>query len=371
MKKLAAFFKFYFIGLILLITFAPVAQAQTFDTRAIVEAIERFQAYVESAVNTAFDTVNKLIYEKNPSQPATVVGNTELSNAKNFTTVNTSNISERSAQNVLTNRDQKETQRIAGIPASDTIIPQQQGFAFRARAVDVNNGNQALNFDTLIQPTNYSNFDVQNLIRNPQYNFVQLAGGLFQPITSISLQNANPKLTEEQMQEIQATPDYQRLQAAVRSYVAAQSVGASNLYQLMMERIPQKGLGTQAGVTDKNGNPIADASELQVQQYLATRRSQNRAWYDQMATASPTTVQRETLFVLAEIREQLFQMQLQNERLLATLSVMQMQQNNQASRLNMIQSEQKVDAIIRQRQGIGQTPNIQQQTLPGIPGLGG
>lgn len=347
------------------------AQAQTDDSRAIVEAIQRFHAYVESAVNTAFDTFNKLTFEANPNQPATVVGNSQISNARSFTATNTNNLTTRATQDALANRDQKETQRIAGIPASDTILPQQQGYTFRTRPVDLTTGNQAINFDNLIQPLSYGTFDIQNLLRTPQYNFIELASGLYQPVTTISLTNANPKLSDDQIQEVQNTPDYQNLQATVRAYVAAQSVGAGNLYRLMVERIPQPGLGQQVGMTDKNGNPVRDASDLQVQQYLATRRSQNQVWYDQMATASPATVQRETLFVLAEIREQLFQMQLQNERLLATISVMQMQQNNQTTRLNLIQSEQKVDAIIRQKQGLGQTPATPTTGIPGIPGLGG
>ena len=159
-------------------------------------------------------------------------------------------------------------------------------------------------------------------------------------------------------------------EAALRSLVAAQSVGASNLYQMMANRIIQPGLGTTVGLVDSQGQPIADASNVQVQNYLATRRSQDKNWYAAMSAASPTTVARETLFVLAEIREQLFTLQKQNERMLATMSVMEMQ-NTQLSKLNLMQLEQAVTAQINQAKGIQTTPGggaqPQNFNLPGLP----
>jgi hypothetical protein len=43
-----------------------------------------------------------------------------------------------------------------------------------------------------------------------------------------------------------------------------------------------------------------------------------------MNTASPTALQRETVFILAEMQRQLYELRMLNERMLATLSTMQM-----------------------------------------------
>ena len=95
---------------------------------------------------------------------------------------------------------------------------------------------------------------------------------------------------------------------------------------ILNERTVQKSLGDQAGMTtlptDASGSsPIHDASPLQVEQFIAQRRADTCTWYTKMNAASATDVSRETLFVLAEIEAELFQLHLDNERIMATGSV--------------------------------------------------
>lgn len=125
--------------------------------------------------------------------------------------------------------------------------------------------------------------------------------------------------------------------AAIRSYAAAQSVGLRNLYQLYAERLIVPGLGEKAGVLDANKKPVADASPLQVAEYGAKRRVTDTEWYKQMEKASPATISRETLYVLAEIRLELYKQRLATENLNAVMSAMELQSNSSASKFNLDQ----------------------------------
>ena len=51
----------------------------------------------------------------------------------------------------------------------------------------------------------------------------------------------------------------------------------------------------------------------------------NPNWYSEMETAKPLSVNREMLYVLAEMRLEMYRQRLIEERLLATVSIMQMQ----------------------------------------------
>lgn len=319
------------------------AQAATLDD--VVASINAFRADVVSKLQEFKD----LMFQFNPNQPFTVIANAQQGPAIANTDITASSQMQNAVIQTLVNRSNKETFRLANLPASDLFLLPRTGFSFTPPNLNLDAGNNAMNFSSLIGPVAYTNFNFKNLSSNPQYNYIQFVSGNYQPVSTISLTDAEPKLKPEQIQQIENSNDYRKYRAAIRAYVAAQSVGMSNLYQLMAERIPQQDLGAAAGM------PTRDVSQLQLNQYLASRRNQNPDWYKQMATASPATVQRETLFVLAEIRQQLFTMQQQNERLLATISVMQMQQNTQGAKLNLITMEQKIQTQIKQAQGISDT----------------
>ncbi|PHQ80778.1 MAG: hypothetical protein COB66_04020 [Coxiella sp. (in: Bacteria)] len=89
----------------------------------------------------------------------------------------------------------------------------------------------------------------------------------------------------------------------------------NNFEHIISERTPVKDLGTKAGIPG-----VKDASPLQIQEYLATRRVSSPQWFTSVQSASATSVQRQTLIVLAEIEAQNFQAHLDSERMLATMS---------------------------------------------------
>lgn len=340
------------------IGFTPVANAATLDD--VVRSINQLRVDLIAKIDGVVALYNEYMLRLNPNQIATTKANGAQNFGMNMSTIQAQSQSLGSSKASLVGISNKETLRLADIPAIDIFINPPIGFSFKPSTTNIDSGNQMVNIDTLLSPLAYSSFDFKNIKNNPAYNFIQLSGSLYQPV-GISLMNQDPKLKPEDIESIQNSEDYRKYRAAIRSYVAAQSVGASNLYQMMAERIPQPGLGTIAGMTTK------DVSLLQLEQYMATRRSQNPNWYAQMTTATPATLQRETLYVLAEIREQMFQLQMQNERLLATLSVMQMQQNAQGAKLNLIQLEQKINAQIKQKQGITETaPSPAEMKVPGV-----
>lgn len=124
---------------------------------------------------------------------------------------------------------------------------------------------------------------------------------------------------------------------ATRTLGALQSMALSNFNLLAQERLIIKDKGTEAGIKifppipkdSKDNKPpkpidVKDASQLQVDKYLIDKRLNNPEWYLKMNTATPIALQRETLFVLAEMQRQIYELRMVNERMLATLSTMQM-----------------------------------------------
>lgn len=129
----------------------------------------------------------------------------------------------------------------------------------------------------------------------------------------------------------------------LRTYIAAQAAGLNNLYQMYIARTPVTGLGKAAGMEND------DASPLQVEEYAATRRlnpniktpvkgfddlgretATPMTWRQSIEEASPAQVQREMVYLLAEMRYELYQQRLATERLTAIMSMMQIEQNRQA-----------------------------------------
>lgn len=129
---------------------------------------------------------------------------------------------------------------------------------------------------------------------------------------------------------------------ALGSFIAAQSVALNNLYDMFAKRMVVSGLGRNVGMvrlypTDENdqgpiGAAIADASPMQVDEYMANRRIMNPKWYADMETAPHATVSRETLYVLAEIRQEMFQQRMMMEKMTANIAAFQLQQAQQENR---------------------------------------
>lgn len=180
------------------------------------------------------------------------------------------------------------------------------------------------------------------------------------------------------------SPSYEQYQLAARTIITERSVALNNLNELIAERspitTPQSNsnlaqLSQQIGVTpatekDSKGNTVyAYASPLQISNYVTTHRTSDPNWYKQMMSASPATVQRETLFVLAEMESELQRQHIDNERILATLTASQMQ-NVTSQENNLKAMANDVNQQIQKISGGSQatTPNPQNAMSTG--GLG-
>jgi intracellular multiplication protein IcmX len=191
------------------------------------------------------------------------------------------------------------------------------------------------NVDALMLPQSY-NTEAQkkaanNFITYLSQNYKLLNSSLINALNSSSLKNDAKKL-----QSLKGTIQFQNYLVNNRSKIAAASIPLSNFYHMYSERANLKDIIDKMEAGGQTVNPaIKDVvntlaskninSLLELQNYVANHRVTDQKWRQKMASASPATVQRETLFVLAEIESQLQRMHLDNERLLATVSGAQLQ----------------------------------------------
>lgn len=132
--------------------------------------------------------------------------------------------------------------------------------------------------------------------------FIKMAGGLTDPLP---LENSLP----DEPTDPNASNPRLRYILKVLNYAARTSVGIANLNQSLAKRI-------KSG--DDNKSPLEHEYDM------ASRRLSNE-WHEQMEQAAPLAIQREMLYTLAEMNYQMFQMRQQNERLLTTVSILQLQ----------------------------------------------
>jgi hypothetical protein len=183
--------------------------------------------------------------------------------------------------------------------------------------------NQVLNMDSLLGPLRYQKKQTsqgtsssaygEQLGANTKpgdyaYNFINIVTGAATPI---------PTLTITEYHNLKSDAARVQFVTKLRRYLALMSVGLSNFNTMLMRRMPQQGLGEKAGLPN-----ATDASPLEVENYMARRRL-GKQWRDEMEKASPLTIQRQTLYTLAELNYQLYQLRQENERILATVSAMQ------------------------------------------------
>ena len=201
---------------------------------------------------------------------------------------------------------QRDMAKLGITPNTTKTIPD---FGVGQGATQPQNTNDYLSFDSLVGPDAYpiaedadkaEELDPQSISKR----FIQFVSGMMMPV-AIDIKG---KGTIEKAEHL----------ATMWSLVAQQSVGLSNLNYIFSRRITQKKLGESAGMAKK------DASPLEIDRYLAEKRAGAPQWFQEMETASPVTLQRETLYVLAQIQRQLFLNYQQNERILATLSASQL-----------------------------------------------
>ncbi len=302
------------------------------DDGSIVQAIQQLGVQINALATAGANAVSDAVYQFDQNLPGIVQANSANSTlpsqiSANTTTQTLANIKtslQAFPQQVIPPNPAPANSVMAmtyGIPSSDTLYSPKdpQLSVFNANPQSIPNNDDYFDADSLLGPEAYTsdqqtaaqyyvNFVTQSYIPlGSTINFAPLAGLSYASFVNFQ----------------RNTQVYQNYQAGVRSYMALTSIPLSNFNQLMAERTVQQGLGTAAGLTVPTANgpqAVADASPLQIQEFIANRRVNSVQWYKDMAAASPATVQRESLFVLAEIESQLQQLHGDNERLLATLS---------------------------------------------------
>lgn len=199
---------------------------------------------------------------------------------------------------------------LAKIPTSETEKPKTIGPFSMAGGGNPGIFNSNFNFENLIAPTLYDKQARENAL-----GFVAFAGRTYEPFP------LDMGTWEQALEEKSTEPAFINYQMLLRSYVTAQSVALSNLYRLIADRSEQPEI---AKLKLKNEAGVDIKSPAQYQAYLANRRTTSQEWYTTMSSAPNSTVNREILFVLADIQRSLYRLEQTNERLLATSSVLEL-----------------------------------------------
>lgn len=223
------------------------------------------------------------------------------------------------------------------------------------------------------------NFDPNNLLGRLQYdvgastqkanapgpqqqaaeNFITMVSGQAYPMKVVDISKlANVNIAYD-------NSDIASYLVQLRTYAAQQAMGLSNLYRLYAERLPNSN-NTQQEIQQllppqPSGSPIPNyvpptlpnnPSDLQVRHFLATRRVDDANWVQTMGAASPAEVDRQTLFLLAEMRAEMFTQEMELEKLNATMSVLVLQ-NTMAQSILLQQSGQKAQQILSSMESSG------------------
>lgn len=245
------------------------------------------------------------------------------------------------------------TQLTLGTPASDTLYSDVSGID---NDTSDTNGykmgppkklyNNYFNFGSLMAPSRYS---ANQLLA--AHRFVTYLSQNYQPLSSsidfsslksvLNSEKEHPAKLAHTLYNFVNSKAYKTYQLATRSAMAGRSIALSNLNKIMAERSPIEttkenntlaAISTAIGITPSTViNPQTHAkvyvyaSPLEISNYIANHRTDSQQWYQRMAKASPATVQRETLYVMAEMESMMQRQHLDSERMIATLSAMQLQ----------------------------------------------
>ncbi|AIT64073.1 hypothetical protein [Coxiella burnetii] len=265
--------------------------------------------------------------------------------------INASQLNDAQMAATIKNRKNLIPNLTTAIPASDTLyltdaedpLANTYGVAKPDSLYD-----NYFNFDSLFAPSAYNSDQQQAATTYLQYltkPYQSLTDNIHFSELKDNLNKLSAEKRADKLKSFLNNPAYQKFQLAVRSLIATKSIAIDNFNTLLNERVPVKGLGAEVGMPDDPHLPKGYASPLQVENYIANQRINSPDWFKQMKTASPAVVAREQVLILAEIESQLERNHLDNERLLATLSLMALQgtknsemelQTNTAADLNKL-----------------------------------
>ncbi|MCD6055956.1 MAG: hypothetical protein K0R12_918 [Gammaproteobacteria bacterium] len=312
---------------------APPAPAQTDNLAFTNWLLWKLSDYMNRTVNAEVATQKNLMYQPTPNLNNSIAANLGQT------------ASRQEAQNIA-NQDVLKSLKLLVTTSDNTTIV---NTASKEVPVTVSMANQigsAFNLNTVLDNTNYNSKQAKMA-----QNYIAFASGIVRPYEVLDPKKILSK-------DLNNLSDY-KVQLGIAT--ARATAALSTLYQLLAERTPQTGLGTLSQATvDSNGNVSfaegaaapADVSPLLVAQYNAEKRSSNPGWYQSMETATPATLQRESLYTMADIQKSLFDLRMIMERQTALLAMISLQQNEAQQRV-ILQSDE--DAV-NQAAGIQKTP---------------
>jgi hypothetical protein len=190
---------------------------------------------------------------------------------------------------------------------------------------------KSVDVNTLLQPMTYT--DVEKIQAK---NVIDALSGALVPLNIVNFNQLVANLSGDKSKNLQAKLNEKQIQeylAALRSYIATQTVALGNLYQLYAERqaIDPSTLSPSLkdavkAVTSQTKGPV---SSLQLENFMATRRILDKSWYKGLVNDNPASLQREQVELLAENLAESHQTRMTLERLLATMSVLVLELNQQ------------------------------------------
>ncbi len=190
---------------------------------------------------------------------------------------------------------------------------------------------KSVDINSLLQPMTYNEVE-----KTQAKNVIDALGGALAPLNTINFNQLVANLSGDKNKNLQVKLNEKQIQdylAALRSYIATQTVALGNLYQLYAERqaIDPKTLSPELqtalkAVSSQIKGPV---SALQLENYMTTRRIIDKNWYKGLINDNPATLQREQAELLAEILAESHQTRMTSERLLATMSVLVLELNQQ------------------------------------------
>lgn len=344
MKKTSPKLKATLPGIVLALAMPLSANASTLQE--VVESINSFKEQLIEWAGELSDLYVEHLYGTNPSYPYTVAANITVPSIDADVVQKMSEVSSPIIQELLVPPNMARTLlKFARAPASDTVekaTSTRRPFSVTGSREKANYeaGDDLFNSDTLLNTLAYQSDQVaEGQEQDPSIPTRKAAFAYLQYATNLS-QPFGIELNNEQRQKLEGTFAGNNYKVALRSMIAARSLALNNLIGMYAKRLPIEGSGKEAGMPDQ-----INASAAEVQHYIATRRATDKGWYASMSAATPATIARETLFVLVEIQREIYELRQDNERILATLSIMDL--NNQASQQEALEAkEQEVKRLL-------------------------
>lgn len=190
---------------------------------------------------------------------------------------------------------------------------------------------KSVDVNSLLQPMTYTDVEAAQA-----KNVIDALSGALAPVNTVNFSQLVANLSGDKNTNLKATLNQKQIQeylAALRSYIATQTVALGNLYQLYAERqaIRTDNLSPELknAINVVAGQTKGPVSSLQLENFMTTRRILNKDWYNNLINENPATLQREQVQLLAENLAESYQTRMTTERLLATMSVLVLELNQQ------------------------------------------